>query len=87
MPIKKHVCQIKENNTLQIPKTIVDALGISTNSVVRCFSNNDGYSFKVELVPSFENVKMLDEYKSITQQLRERIKELEAENRKLRENL
>jgi len=86
MPIKKHVCKIKENNVLEIPKTIADAIGIGEGTVVKCFSNNDGYSFRVEVTPTFETVKMLEDYRTVNQELREKIKQLEEEYNKLREN-
>lgn len=86
MPIKKHVCIIKENNLLEIPKSIADALGLGVNSVVKCYSNNDGYSFKVEVAPSYETVSLLEEYKVVNTELRTKIKQLEEENRKLKEN-
>lgn len=86
MPIKKHVVKIEKDNMIQIPKTIADAIGLGENSVVRCYSNGNGYSFTVETVPSYESVVLLQEYKTVNEELREKIKQLESENQKLREN-
>lgn len=79
MPIKKHVTKVGENNTITIPKTISDALGISEGVVLRIYSNNNGYSFTVETVSTYEQVTQLEMYKQKYEE--ERAKREEAERK------
>ena len=78
MPIVKHVMKVEQKNKLEIPESICRALGLGENSVVKVYSNNNGYSFTVETAPSFETVKLLEEFKQRNSELSARVKELEA---------
>lgn len=52
MPITTHIVKVEKDNTIKIPKTICDALGISEGIPLRIKSDNNGYSFTVKTVPS-----------------------------------
>lgn len=90
MPIKKHVVKIvkkDKKNILEIPESICSALGINTDSVVKVYSNNNGYSFTVESMLSYENVCLLEQLrqqnedlKNMNLDLTNKLKKYEQEN-------
>ena len=78
MPITTHIVKVEKDNTIKIPKTICDALGISEGIPLRIKSDNNGYSVTVKTVPSMESIKLIDE-------LKEEITRLQKENRDIKE--
>ena len=90
MPIKKHIQKVKQienQNILTIPKSICDAIGIGDESVVRVFSNNNGYSFTVETMLSYENAQLLEQVKQSNLELKEYNKVLKDENVQLKQQI
>lgn len=90
MPIKKHILKVEKiqnKNYIQVPETICNALGINENSVVKVYSSNDGYSFKVETMLSFDNCVTLERYREENQQLKNTVNSVKKENETLLERI
>ena len=80
MPIKKHVLKVGKDNTVMLPKSLCDSLGIAEGCVVRMYSNKTGYQCILEVPLSYENACWIEQYKLENAQLREQIKELQKNN-------
>lgn len=77
MPVKKHIVKFGKDNTIAIPKSLCDSMGIGENTVVRMYSNKTGYQIMPEVPMSYENMSLLEQYKMENAQLRVRINDLE----------
>lgn len=101
MPIKKHIVRAEayiapervkpEYVFVRIPESICSAMGIGEGTPLKMYSNNNGYSFTVEVPLSFENLDMLNrtlerntqlntenaELKTSVELLKKRVAELE----------
>ena len=80
MPIKTHIVKVEKGNKIEIPKTICDALGISDSIPLKVKSDNSGYRFYVEVIPTYEGAKKV-------QELREQIEILQEENKRLKKEI
>ena len=73
MPIKKHIVRVQQNNNIQIPKSICDALGIGEGTSLRVYSDGNRYSFSCEVPLSYENALLLEKYKEENYSLRNKL--------------
>lgn len=90
MPIKKHILEAHKINggcVVEIPQSVCDAIGIQNGTPVKLYSNNNGYSFTVEVVPSYENVKALDVANTKNTELRNKNVELEKTVQNLKQRV
>ena len=90
MPIKKHILEAHKINggcVVEIPQSVCDAIGIQNGTPVKLYSNNNGYSFTVEVVPSYENVKALDAVNTKNTELRNKNIELEKTVKNLKQRV
>lgn len=81
MPIKKHILQAHKINggcVVEVPQTICDAIGIQDGTPIKVFSNSSGYSFTVEIVPSYENAVQLERVNAKNTELQKENKDLKS---------
>ena len=81
MPIKKHILQAHKINggcVVEVPQTICDAIGIQDGTPIKVYSNNNGYSFTVEIVPSYENAVKLEQATIKNMELQKENKDLKS---------
>ena len=76
MPIKKHIVKVGPNNTIELPKSLCDALGVAEGMPIKLYSNKTGYQYILEAPLSFENLVWFEEIKKENAELRQIIKEL-----------